>query len=378
MRVVVIGAGPIGLEAAVEAEARGHEVVVLEAGAVGEHVRRWGHVTLFTPWRMAVTDRGLGRTGLDLADPDAFPTGAELVERYLAPLAATLDVRTGHRVRAIGRQRLRKGDALGSASRADEPFRLVVEAPDGERVFTADAVLDCTGVFGDPAPAGAGGLDAPGEVAARARGAVRYGPSAVDDLAGRPVMLVGDGASAVTVLDALLRLSPPARITWVTPSATVPGFTSPDDDPLPSRRALYEVGRSAPTNPAVDHRPGVFVDQLEVSPGGVAVTLTDGRAVVVDRVLACTGFRPDHSLGRELQLHVCWGSEGPMKLAAALLASNGGAGDCLAQPDPGPRTLTNPEPRLFVLGNKSYGRRSDFLLQVGHKQVRDALDLLEA
>ncbi len=106
--------------------------------------------------------------------------------------------------------------------------------------------------------------------------------------------------------------------------------------------------------------------------------LADGSRIDVDHVIACTGFRPDHSLARELQLHLCWGSEGPMKLAAALLSASGSGGDCMAQPEQGAETLKNPEPRFFVLGNKSYGRRSDFLLQVGHKQVRDALDLLEA
>jgi hypothetical protein len=65
-----------------------------------------------------------------------------------------------------------------------------------------------------------------------------------------------------------------------------------------------------------------------------------------------------------------------MKLAAALLAASGAGGDCLAQPAQDATTLRNPEPRYFVLGNKSYGRRSDFLLKVGHQQVRDALDLL--
>ena len=110
----------------------------------------------------------------------------------------------------------------------------------------------------------------------------------------------------------------------------------------------------------------------------VHVTLTDGTRVEVDHIVACTGFRPDHTLSRELQFHVCWGTEGPMKLAGALLATSGAGGDCLDQPAQGADTLRSPEPRFLVLGNKSYGRRSDFLLQVGHQQVVDALDLLEA
>jgi hypothetical protein len=58
-----------------------------------------------------------------------------------------------------------------------------------------------------------------------------------------------------------------------------------------------------------------------------------------------------------------------MKLAAALLASGGNGGDCLAQVSSGPETLRNPEPGLFVLGMKSYGRGSAFLLRLGYEQV---------
>ena len=65
-----------------------------------------------------------------------------------------------------------------------------------------------------------------------------------------------------------------------------------------------------------------------------------------------------------------------MKLAAALLAADGGSGDCLDQSGQGPDALRSPEPGFFVLGAKSYGRRSDFLLQVGHQQVQDVLALL--
>ena len=377
MRIAVIGGGPVGLEAAAQATTRGHDAVVYEADRVAAHVRQWGHVTLFTPWHMAVSDEGLRRAKLKLEDPEAYPTGAEVVQRYLEPLAADLDVREHTRVVGVGRTSRNKGADLGQAVRASEPFRLLVETPDGRDVEYADAVFDCTGVFADPAPAGAGGLPAPGEQAARRAGRVLYGPVPVDDLAGMRVLLVGAGASAVTVLDALLTLTPPPEIAWVTPRVEVPSFASPPDDVLPARRALYELGHSAPDHPMVTQHAGALVHRLFESPQGAKVTLTNGTQLEVDRIVAATGFRPDHGLSRELQVHVCWGTEGPMKLAAALLASSGAGGDCLDQPEQGADTLRNPEPRFFILGNKSYGRRSDFLLSIGYKQVRDALDLLE-
>ena len=55
-----------------------------------------------------------------------------------------------------------------------------------------------------------------------------------------------------------------------------------------------------------------------------------------------------------------------MKLAASLL---GASGDCLAQPAAGIETLISPEPDFYILGSKSYGRNSSFLLRVGIEQV---------
>jgi hypothetical protein len=60
-----------------------------------------------------------------------------------------------------------------------------------------------------------------------------------------------------------------------------------------------------------------------------------------------------------------------MKLAAALLGAAGG--DCLAQPAPSADLLSNPEPGFFILGSKSYGRNSSFLLRQGLQQIDSIL-----
>src|SRR5438132_6764847 len=90
-RIAIIGAGPIGIEAAVAALDRGYAVTVFERGEVGEAVRRWGHVRMFSPFGMNVSMRGIERlrkAGDSLpADPDAILTGREYVAEYLAPLA---------------------------------------------------------------------------------------------------------------------------------------------------------------------------------------------------------------------------------------------------------------------------------------------------
>ena len=95
---------------------------------------------------------------------------------------------------------------------------------------------------------------------------------------------------------------------------------------------------------------------------------------VVDRVIALTGYVGDHTIYRQLQVHECWTTSGPMKLSAALLASS--YVDCLDQTSQGADTLRNPEPDFFILGAKSYGRNSTFLMWVGWEQVGEVLSLL--
>jgi hypothetical protein len=121
--------------------------------------------------------------------------------------------------------------------------------------------------------------------------------------------------------------------------------------------------------------------QLEGDVTRVALRPVAGGGIVevanVDHVIANVGFRPDLDIFRELHVHQCYASEGPMGLAAALLAESGGGGDCLRQSSRGIETLRNPEPGFFILGGKSYGRRSDYLMRAGREQIRDLFRYLE-
>jgi hypothetical protein len=119
---------------------------------------------------------------------------------------------------------------------------------------------------------------------------------------------------------------------------------------------------------------------LGAGPIGLEAALAaaaNGRAeeLEVDRILALNGGVGDHGLYRQLQVHECYATSGPMKLAASLLTSAGSAG-CLAMPTAGPETLRNPAPGFFILGAKSYGRNSQFLLRVGWQQVDDGFGAL--
>ncbi len=411
--IAILGAGPIGLEAALAASQAGYPFTVYEAApAVAGQVRAWGHVNLFTPWDLNVSPRmraALTAAGLEVPAGDACPTGGELVEKVLQPIAELPQIkdhlRLGTEVRRIGRQGLLKHEEIGSAERARRPFRLLVSDADGEsrpegapaerrpagaqaeHIEEAGMVIDCTGLT-EPNPVGDGGIPALGEEAAGGAICHRIPDLAAEaaDWAGRRVLLIGAGHSAQTALcDLLGHGGSGTRVIWALRSEQ-PNLEPLADDPLPERARLTAAAGAlaADPPPGLEVRKGVVVDALERSGDATCVTLrrADGTtgAVTVDRVLALTGRVGDHQLYRQLQVHECYATSGPMKLAAALLGAGSSAagGDCLEQTSQGVDTLKNPEPGFFILGSKSYGRRTDFLMRVGWEQVGEVFELLGA
>jgi hypothetical protein len=160
-----------------------------------------------------------------------------------------------------------------------------------------------------------------------------------------------------------------------------PSWGAVPGDPLPERSALTDSAAAlvGGASSAVEARLGHVTEALAQRDGRIAVTLRNGapaEEVVVDRVLALNGGVGDFSIYRQLQVHECYATAAPMKLSAALLGAAGG--DCLAQQSHGPETLTNPEPGFFILGAKSYGRNSQFLMRIGWAQVDDVFGLLAA
>lgn len=404
-RIAILGGGPTGLEAALVAADAGYPFTLYEAGdAVAAHVRDWGHVRLFSPWELNVSPRARRRLAAAGAEPpsEGCPTGAELVERALAPLAELPEIaprlRLGTRIQAVSRQGTLKHEEIGTGVRGQRPFRLLLANGDGgESLETADAVLDCTGSYTVPNTLGDGGIPALGEGALAARGGllVRRIPNVAEEAAewaGKTVLLVGAGHSAQTAVRDLAELAenhPGTRVLWALRS-TEPELRPFDDDALPERAHLMARAGElmAGSSPAVEVIPGVVVERVIVTGDEdgppVHVTLRslgsaggEGTTVAVDRVLALTGSVGDHTLYRQLQVHECYATSGPMKLAAALLGESNG-GDCLAQESHGAETLANPEPGFFILGAKSYGRNSTFLMRTGWQQVEEVFGLLGA
>lgn len=401
--LAILGAGPVGVEAALEASRSGLRPVLYDAGRIGQHLRRFAHVRLFTPFAMNSTPLGretLLRAGALLPDDDALLTAGALVERYLEPLCGAaspigIEVREHARVTHAGREGAAKGPSVSDREvpRGSLPFLLRVEREDGSVANErADFVIDATGVYGSPNDFGTGGLPAIG-LGTVGDSLDRHIPdvtgAARERYAGRRVLLVGSGHSAATALldfDELARAGAAAAVHWVHRDLRVRGqfFREVPDDPLPARSDLARQANAiAGVASWLRRHPGAEIRSLAPAPGGaVTALLLEGdreQAVEVDRVLALVGYRPDLEMTRELRVHHCYESEGPMKLAAAIQAAGGGigsGGDCLAQVPHGPASLETPEPGFYVLGAKSYGRNPGFLLAIGHQQARDALALI--
>jgi hypothetical protein len=386
-RIAILGAGPIGLEAALAAHERGCRFTVYEAGREpGANVREWGHVRLFTPWDMNVSER-MRRALPDAPAGDALPSGIELAERLIDPLAAlpalAPRIRVGARVDAVAREGLLKHEEIASPERGARRFRLLVsDADGGESVEHADAVIDCTGTYGNPNSLGDGGIPAPGERALGDRIERRLPrfDSEPRAWAAGTTLLTGAGHSAQTAARALAELAreaPEMGVIWAIRSND-PTWGAVEGDPLPERARLTatasELARGA--SEAIELRLGYVTEALAPREGRIAVTLRNGSAeeATVDRVLALNGGVGDYSIYRQLQVHECYATSAPMKLSAALLGA--AAGDCLEQQSHGPETLTNPEPGFFILGAKSYGRNSQFLMRIGWEQVSDVFGLI--
>ena len=401
-RLAVIGGGPIGIEAALYGARLGYRVSLYEAAEVGAHMLSWGHVRMFSPWWMNISSIGVGALqaeGWRPPDADKCPTGRDFVRQYLRPLAESMAPRiglhTGVRVEAIGRDDHLKGDAIREESRRRAPFRLLLDRKGEERVSYVERVIDASGVYGQHNWLGSSGIPAAGERAASERIAYYmedYGGADRSKYAGARVVVIGGGYSAATAVCALARLAkaePGTTIDWIVRSRRRPPVPVFPDDPLPLRNQLAQEANhiAEGVHPAVTFREGYAVSEVRMRGGELRVllqpsvsgeggrALTAGDPLRVDRVVALVGYRPDLELGRELQLHTCWASEGPMNLAATMLGSAGG--DCLVQSSPGPEALAMPEEGYLWLGHKSYGRNSSFLLRIGHAQIRDAFRLWE-
>jgi hypothetical protein len=316
----------------------------------------------------------LERAGWTAPDPDGYPTGDELVQRYLEPLAALPEIASvlqlGARVTGVARYGV---DKLKDAGREEAPFELVVEQGDVERRVLARAVVDASGTWTQPNPLGSGGLPAPGERAQRGR--IAYGIPDVlgrdrERYAGRRVLVVGSGHSAFNaILDlvALRESEPETQIAWAIRGGA-PGrkYGGGGADQLPARSALGDSVRRLVEDGSVELVRGFHTGRVAAFDEGL-VLADGGRELVADEVIAATGFRPDLEMLRELRLDLDDRVEAARTLAP-LIDPN--LHSCGTVPPHGVDELRHPDEGVYLVGMKSYGRAPTFLLRTGYEQVR--------
>lgn len=389
--VAVIGGGPVGLAAAVHLLERCLEPIVLEAGpTVGTAPRSWGHVRMFSPWRYNI-DKAcralLDRHAWAAPDLETFPTGRDLAMRYLEPLARTPEVATrlrlGTRVTSVTRAGLGK---VRTAGRDAAPFEVHFRDADGrEGRVLARAVIDASGTWGNHGYAGASGVAAIGERAAADR--IHYGTPDVlgvdrEQYAGQRVMVLGSGDTALGVLIDLARLAdevPQTTLIWGARSNDLTrAFGGGSADQLPERGALGTRVRRLVEQGVLDVVKPFAVDEVgRGSDGSLLVTGVvvggESQTVAVDKLVVATGLRPDLSALSEVRLDLDPALDCPRALAPLIDPNIHSCGTVRPH---GAAELQQPEPGLFIVGMKSYGRAPTFLLATGYEQVRSVAAFL--
>ncbi|WP_298255011.1 FAD-dependent oxidoreductase [Bradyrhizobium sp.] len=381
-KVAIIGGGPVGLAAAAHVMERGMTPVVLEAGPeAGHSIRQWRHVQLFSPWEYNVDKaaaRLLAPTGWNSPDPAIYPTGAELLERYVEPLStktALRDViRTNSRVTAVGRAGFDKAKTKG---REAAPFEIRYQNGKGPETLRAEAVIDASGTWNSPNPAGDGGLPAIGEREAAARFA--YGMPDVlgrdrARYAGKTVAVLGAGHSAIgtlTDLTTLAQQAPGTRPVWLLRGMDpAKAFGGGANDKLAARGELGAHFASLVAAGQVQVEAGFPVAAISEADGKVRIATSSGccgRSVLVDELIVATGFRPDLSFLGEIRLRLDPAIEAPVALAPLIDPNEHSCGTVRPH---GARELAQDDPGFYLAGIKSYGRAPTFLMITGYEQVR--------
>lgn len=380
--VAILGAGPVGLAAAAHALERGMAPVVLEAGPEAAHaVRQWSHVRMFSPWEYNVdkaAERLLKEVGWNAPAASEYPTGGELVAQYLEPLATRTRlkdrIKLNARVTAVARSGF---DKMKSNGRAFEPFTVRYQNGNGPEQLKADAVIDATGTWFSPNPAGNDGLTAIGEDVHA--GHIAYGMPDVRGrdrkrYAGKIVGVLGAGHSAVGTLIDLAQLkdgAPDTVVIWLL-RGTAPekAFGGGANDKLAARGALGQAFAALVASGKIRVETGFRVGHIGREDGRLRVATGASnccRAVGVDELVVSTGFRPDFSFLREVRIAVDPAVEAPPALAPLIDPNLHSCGTVRPH---GHRELAHPEPGFYTVGVKSYGRAPTFLMLTGYEQVR--------
>jgi hypothetical protein len=385
--VAVLGAGPVGLAAVAKLIERKLPFFVLEAGdCVGANLLDYGHVRLFSPWQYNVDHtmaKLLEPTGWKHPELSELPLAGDVVERVLQPFAELPEVAAAlqlcTKVLSVSREGF---DKVKTKGRETAPF-VIRAVRDGKHFeLKARAVIDSTGTWNTPNPVGASGLPAIGEREVASH--IFYG---IPDVLGaqrsryesKKVLVVGAGHSAANALLALADLAKQAPTTKLVWSVRTPVLTrvfgGGDADALPARGALGSSLRRLRDTGALEFNAGLRITEISQEGGKLLVSGVDRNGEPkhidgVDEIVCATGQRPDLSLTSELRVGLDPWLESTEALGPLVDPNEHSCGTVRPH---GHRELAHPEPGLYTVGVKSYGRAPTFLMATGFEQVRSVV-----
>lgn len=341
-RLAILGAGPVGLEAALYARFLGYDVVVLERGRVAERLQVRRHLPTLQTFRSLCSPLGLRaiaaqQEGFSPPDADVSPSVGEWLDGYLLPLAATDlltdTIREGTEVLAIGRAGFLRGEMADNPDRGDYAFRILSRDGQGiERIEEFDGVLDATGI-NLPRYFGESGIPALGELAARdvaarssANSSLRLIPadptgSCLERFGNMRIAIVGETIDAALSLRgawSLVERYPQTRVLWITRHLLEDDSTGPIPTPdanfgtamLQFIRDINAASRSATAG--FQLLSGTAIHGIQSIPGAggshswqLELIGKHVGKIECDVLLAHSGYRVDDRLTSELHVHRC-------------------------------------------------------------------------
>lgn len=378
---IVIGAGPVGLAAASHLHENNQRFIIIEKGEQpGDNVLSWGHVQLFSPWKYNINQaakRLLKQTEWVEPEGDKLPTGKELVDEYLEPLANLRPIKEnslyGAEVIAITKKNM---DKMKSQSREETPFVLYIKVNGKVETITAKSVIDTSGTWSNPNSPYADGLWRTDKT--RIHTHIPEINQKVETFKNKHVAIIGSGHSAQNTLIDLSKLKeefPETRITWILRKKHVQeAFGGEERDELAARGQLGSKAHQLVNNGMVNVYTNYFVEDIEEIDGTFIITSSDGTKIdEVDEIIANTGSRPDFSFLSEIRLDIDPVVESTRALAPLIDPNLHSCGTVRPH---GEKELRQPEPGFYIAGVKSYGRAPTFLMATGYEQVRSIVSYL--
>lgn len=384
-KIIIIGAGPIGIETALYAQRLGFNPIIIERDSIASNLKKWGHVTFFSPFYM--NSSPLGREiSQNNIKYNEYCTADNYIKNYLYQISEKLKNKIFYtEVLSISRKNILKNELIGSKLRTDKSF--IIHLKDNEKEFylESDIVIDCSGTYNNPSNFGMGGLKIINQNDIENK-INHYIPDINgkdrDRYINKTILLIGTGYSAATSANLISNLSenfPETKIYWFSRNNEDKPYKEIENDILELRKKLINDSNNLISNKnfGINFFHNTYVENIEKYNDKLKILFNqDGvsKEIIVDEIISNTGYKPNNKVYEELQIHECYATQGTMKLAASLLGQN--STDCLNQNSTGLETLKNPEPNFYIIGNKSYGRNSNFILKVGYNQIVDIFKII--